>query len=123
MQRRIFIFLLAALTIAALGGCSLRATTIGVGEEFTLLPQQAARVRGANLTVRLEGVGHGWYANGGGEFAFANLSVRQGLSQNQFQLEVGESWSVSGYDIHLLAANPFGDNETRLQVTATQPAK
>lgn len=123
MQRRIFIFLLAVLTITALGGCSLRTTTVSVGEEFTLLPQQAARVRGANLTLRLESVGHGWYANSGGEFAFANLSLRQGLSQEQFQLEVGESWPVNGYDIHLLAANPFGDNEISLQVTATQPAK
>lgn len=118
MQRRLFIFLLAVL-----GGCSLRTPAVAVGEEFTLLPQQAVRVKGAGLTLHLESVGHGWYADGGGEFAFASLTLRQGRSQEGIEMEVGESWRAGEYDIHLLAANPFGENEVRLQVTPSQPAK
>jgi hypothetical protein len=93
----------AILLCLACGGWGRR---VRMGERFTLHPGDRVVVAGAGLSLRLEEVGHRFYADGRGDDPFATLSARTGGAPWR-TVTVGDRVAVGGSTLRLVAANPF----------------
>ncbi|HEX8905766.1 MAG TPA: hypothetical protein VF771_13030 [Longimicrobiaceae bacterium] len=96
----------AAAVLVLCAGCGFLARRVKPGEEFTLHPGERVVVTGAGVGVRLDAVGHQWYADGGAERPYATVRVTPGGAA-QHSLTFGDTLEVHGHAVRLVAANPF----------------
>src|SRR5438477_5404401 len=102
---------LPALTITTLfiSSCGLLSRRVKAGEEFTLKPGEKVSVKGADLTIKLKGVGHQWYVDRRADSPYVELILSDVGAGGQ-NLTLSETKTVGDYNIKLVAANPFRDN-------------
>ena len=97
-----------ALALLFLSNCSL-SRRVKIGEEFTLKPGEKVSVKGADLTIKLKGVGHQWYVDRRADSPYAELTLSD-VGAFGHDLTLSDTTSVGEYNIKLVAANPFRDN-------------
>ncbi len=101
---------LACFMVLSLSACAGR---VAVDEQFELGDGQTVVVRGTGIRIRLEGVGHGWYADGR-HFPLADLAVTyEGETETA---TIDEDMTVGDYTITLLRVDEMEDTCT-LRVT------
>ena len=93
-----------------------RGPRVELGKTFTLQPGQRVRVSGTRLSLELKTVGHAWYADGSGEFAYAEVVATIDRKDTTYHFALGEPADVGGYTVKLVAADPFGDTDCDLLV-------
>ncbi len=102
-----------ALALAGLMALSLSACAgqVAVDERFELRDGQTVVVQGTGIRIRLEGVGHGWYADGR-HFPLADLAVTyEGETETA---TIDEDMTVGDYTITLLTVDEFEDTSSLL---------
>lgn len=82
---------------------------VKVGEEFILKPGEKVSVAGADLSIKLKGVGHQWYVDRRADSTYVEL-VLSDVGASDQKLTLSDIKTVGEYNIKLVAANPFGDN-------------
>ena len=108
MRRRSMGRWIAAAVLVALAAYAFRGPWVEPGHRFTLRRGEKVLVEGSWLSIRLDAVGHHWFADGGAEEPYATLTVRQGLGPRR-ELVVGMGGggeSVGSSAVRLVAANP-----------------
>lgn len=98
-----------AIILVFVSNCSLLSRRVQVGEEFTLKPGEKVSVKGADLTIKLKGVGHQWYVDRRADSPYVELILSDVGAGGQ-NLTLSETKTVGDYNIKLVAANPFRDN-------------
>jgi hypothetical protein len=86
-------------------------------ERLTLKTESSVRIKGAGLLIHLDAVGHGWYADGSGEFAYIDLTTELGGDEKSINIEVDETAGEEGYAIQFISAEPFVETSCDLAVT------
>ncbi len=103
---------------------------VELGEEFTLRVGESAAVRGSEIRIRVDGVGHGWLAEGGAHFLFAELSLTSEGGSRSVTTTRRDEIAVGDYTVQVLdilergsTARPGGDEGCTLRVAEGLPAK
>jgi len=91
---------------------------VNLDEDFTLRPDEAVAIAGTGLTLHLEVAGHAWYADGSGEFAFAEFTATLNGSSHRLHLDLynAKQRTVGDYTVHVLAIDGFGRDGCELRV-------
>jgi len=89
--------------------CALWSRRVKVGEEFTLKPGEKVSVRGADLAIRLKGVGHQWYVDRRADSPYVELELSD-VGAFARNVTLSDTTTIGQYNIKLTAANPFRDN-------------
>ena len=99
----------SAITLILLSGCGLMSRRVKVGEEFTLKPDENVSVTGADLSIKLNSVGHQWYVDRRADSPYVELTLSD-VGASGKKLTLSDTQTVGDYSIKLVAANPFRDN-------------
>ncbi len=71
------------------------AHSVALGEEVELSEGETVAIAGAGMRIRLDDVGHGWYADGA-HFPIVVVTVSYGGSTDEYMIEdalqVGDYW-------------------------------
>ncbi len=99
----------SALIVTLLSGCGLTTRRVKVGEEFTLKPNEKVSVAGADLSIKLNSVGHQWYVDRRADAPYVELTLSD-VGAFGKKLTLSDTQTVGEYNIKLVGADPFGDN-------------
>jgi hypothetical protein len=72
--------------------------TVPLGEKAELQEGDTVAIAGVGMRIRLEDVGHGWYADGG-HFPIVYVTISHGGSTNAYEIE--DKLELGGYTIQI----------------------
>ena len=113
---RILRFGFGLLAVLLLVACSSR--QVALDEPFTLADGETVKVAGTDLTIQSDGVGREWDDHD--EYVFVGLFIETDNVEKRIFVYMDDEWSIDGYVITLLSANPFGDDPS-CDLLVTQP--
>jgi hypothetical protein len=122
MKTPIRSWLAISIVIILLTSCSLLSRRVKVGEGFSLKPKEKVVVAGADLEIKLEGVGHQTSSNAQSQpisSSYVKLTVTAGGKPQT--MEVDDNVDIGDYTITVKSANPFrNDDGPRCELVVTR---
>ena len=87
---------------------------VALGERSTLAEDEAVKIRGEPLSMRLVVIGRDFTEEG--EYPLAELEIKHEGKWKTISLYMGDEWNIGNYVISMESANPFGDISCELVV-------
>jgi hypothetical protein len=87
-------------------------------DEFKLLPHEKIAIKETGLVIQLDKVLRSWYTDGRSETVSVELTTTLDGTEEKRYLDFKKDRAVTGkFELELLAADPFGENECKFKVT------
>ena len=88
--------------------CGWSSRRVKLGEQFSMRPKEKVSVAGAQLTIRLDEVGHQTFSGPtSGRAGYVELFVTSRSVSKSIRLSVGAAGDIDGYVITVNSALPF----------------